>query len=538
MIVMGKFSYETGQLNVVLSSENGLDSFADNSPVNFANMMPDEIVRSASTDGLYVRLRSLAFARSLRLKPRSLFGARPIQHTAMHVLLDQLDWQTVGNQNRPLLAVLDVKKLSNVLDLEGTTCGEYTYLTFPQAPFLKLRDARLLHLRVRLTSIEGQPVHVLPNTAPTLVHLEINARAGAMQEFTLTSMSHPPEEPGSTAAVYPKNTLTDFTANLPRSANMKGWEAAISSVALPPHLNSEDKVKFVIFYGNQGDSTATIRADDGKKYEFSCYLSEVSTAQDLLTKIHQDMQSSSLVKDKLFLEKVMVADTTSPQVVGATPPTKPVWRMRNSQTGKRAIVALNRVMAVILGHGYVHLNIPVAQASTAAGADGAAATAVETEVTMTGAFFQESLANTICPPDVCFARCSLVEPTVVGNGKSSTMGMLPLRRMSGEDDDAILYEPKHMTYFHLIDQDVGFFRFNLVRPDGQDFTLLPKLTNRDKMTATGGAMITLRIRPRVDDAAVGYYRPRKLPRTLMAGGYGGEGEELGRSFTRNNEGYM
>jgi hypothetical protein len=540
MLLLGKLPYETAQINVVLSSAASVDVFANNTPVRFANMLADEIVRSASTEGVYVRVRSLAVARSLSLSRTGRYGNDPVVHRVVHVLLHQLDGQAVGGGVSPLLAVLDARKLAAAGgggdDVDGSECGQYLFLTFPQAPFLKLRDDRLLYLRVSLTTVEGEPVIAPDDAPPTLLHLELNARAGAMQEFTMTSMSHPPEVPGLAVSMYPNNMLTDFTSNLPRAANMIGWEAAIASFSLPPHLNGADKVYMVVFVGAENATPEAMRADEDAKYQFSCNLEEAPSVQMLYDKIREDMANSALMKDKVRVDKVIVPDLTQKMVVGAHPPVKTIWRIKNSQKDKKLIVVLNRAMSLVLGHGYVNHDFAVAKAETAAAGEGTEEeVVVATGATMTGAHFSESLFGHICPPDVCFAQCDLLEPTVVGNAKSHTMGILPLKRMSGSKDDSCLYEPRHLTFFNIKDQDVGFFRFNLVRPDGTSFTLLPKLVDRTKMSATGGAMLTLRIRPRMDDGAVGYYRPRKLPRTFVGGG-GFEGA-VG-NFLRDNEGYI
>lgn len=475
MFVLGTGINQYHNLQLTLTSNASLGRYPDNRLSSFANVLPVEIRRGQDAENVYVRIRTLCV--TSRVDKGSLDpDGRPWGLPLLYVRLEQLDTEEIFTSTLPALGYVDMRK--SIADSRNTT---YLFVTFDDAPYLRLRASSITQLNVRLTTLTGAPYPLLTGP-PTVVQLEMSIMA-LKSEFTITCMSKPW---GDNATLYPNNTVTNFKSKLTKSINLRHFEVALASIALPsfggPNTLIQATLALVSAEEDGGYDAKLQNLPDDEKLNFSHKLNDFPSMVEFFGAFKQAVEGFAAFQNKIKLS--YVADH-EPLAGG--------WRIENQFTDKDLILVAGKTCAHLWGYTFNthYLLIPAQQYLEPA------QEYLPSKAVITNNEFHAYPHRAISVPEVCLLYSDMVSYTPFGDTTANLLGIVPLGSFtkSGENQGLSLYEPKHLIYYDIKDTDFNEIHFKLLRGDGSAFEITPT-KKYYHMKQEHGAIITLRIRPK------------------------------------------
>lgn len=215
---------------VTLISNGDLTQHPKNSLTHFTNSFPEPFHPKKR---LLFRVRLRYIALSNVLKSRAAFDPRyPSRFDGVvRVSLGEVEPQRSNSGRDTCLGSFSFEN--------AEAHGGYSFYEFLHAPFLPVTETPVTSLTVFITNSLGEQLP-LRGSYPTFVTLELSDEA-EMEQFQVTCYSHllsPTAQP-----LFPENTLSKFTVNLPTELELYGrWEVALSNITFP------DRMRDKLFY--------------------------------------------------------------------------------------------------------------------------------------------------------------------------------------------------------------------------------------------------------------------------------------------------
>jgi hypothetical protein len=465
MLIIGSHSNEHVSVPITLASNASSDLF-NNTLTHFTNALPQPIATGRHVRELYVQLKYLMVSKKLIRRYR----IRRQPYPLMMIYLKELEPQIVGASTAPLLAIIDMNK---VVRSEKNVSGQYVVVDFDRAPFLKMSVRQFNSLSLTLSTDAGD-LYPLDDGPPTLVQLEVSSMH-MTQEFTMTFMSHPHREE-TDSELFPNNSPTNFKAHLHRSMNLKNWDVALASIAVPSHATSDTTVKVYIALTDLADQKYGDAPDDDK-LAFIEKLDNINSFGDFARKLNTAIAEKSAVGSAIGLRAGQ----------GNT------YALVNVSKTKFIQVALNNFAARLLGHPLEAKIMVCPRAGE------------EVQwLTVSGPDYDPALENTNfhnSDVDVCMVYCDRVRPSIVGHGTANLLSIMPIKQSSTGTKTSpshTLYEPSHLMFYNVEEGNFNDIGFELRRGDGEDLTFMEDKPNHFKKC--GGTIITLRFRPNTSES--------------------------------------
>jgi len=486
--VIGNNHGEIKRLNITLLSNANTKIF-NNTVTKFTNRTFAPIEKSADLPAVGVRLKKIFVSKYSEINEN---GQKERHYEPMCIRLGNSEHQLSTMRENALLAQANVR--SGWESSKGRY-SKYSYLSFDNAPIVKITSFPITYLSIELTTMTGQiyPLWNNEKVVPTIVELEIMS-ISTTRDFTISCMSH-----AYNGLIYQNNTLTKFTSNLGEPIDLSSWEVALQSITLPPFLKIKDELIMKFGFGselpdvNNEANWVTIKI---------VHVTQYKTKSDIIEKIIDALQTS--VKNQIEEEEEEEEkdeneeeEEEEEEVEEGNIIPKPTIKLSISkeETGNHYYISNNIPNTNV----YIRLNSPMA-----------AILELTEEITLTPNMSDKThtsileglsygkINEVIQVPEIVFLYSTVVKANMVGDQLVNLLGVIPMNTFldsKSPNRGGIMFEPKNLTFHDTIEGSVSALNFVMKRPDGNLFTILPT-GKLDYVQNSGGCVITLNFRPK------------------------------------------